>query len=84
MRISNAEGRKILKENLSLGDLIGEELSQNLLNQFVNKDTYEGNTVEKIIEIDKSEQILLKRIDDGPNDGQSFEDFYKRIFLDLA
>jgi len=39
---------------------------------------------EKIIEIDKSEQILLKRIDDGRIDGQSFEDFYKRIFLDLA
>lgn len=100
--LSNAEGRKTLKENHSLCDLIGEELSENLLNQFVHKDTYEGTLYylltdplgqeilkkhiklqEKIIEIDKSEQILLKRIDDGPNEGQSFQDFYKCIFPDL-
>jgi|GEM_PF-3243451 hypothetical protein len=100
--LSNAEGRKTLKENYFLCDLIGEDLSENLINQFVNKDKYEGTLYylltdplgqeilkkhiklqEKIIEINKTEQILSKIIDDGPHIGQSFQDFYKRIFPEL-
>lgn len=40
--LSNAEGRKILKENQSLRDLIGEELSENHIKQFVHQNTHEG------------------------------------------
>ncbi|WP_342146482.1 hypothetical protein [Rickettsiella endosymbiont of Aleochara curtula] len=94
--LSSAEGRKILNENQSLCDLIGENLSENLLKQFVHKDTHEGTLYylltsevgNKILseysslrdKIDPS--VLAKQIVDGPEKGVSFGDLYKRIFPD--
>ena len=59
--LSNAEGRKILKENQSLRDLIGEELSESLLNQFVSKDTHEG-TLYYLLTDPLGQEILKKHI----------------------
>lgn len=40
--LSSVEGRKILNENPQLGDLIGEELTIDQLQQFVNGTRYDG------------------------------------------
>ena len=96
--LGNVEGRKILKADGSLCELIGEKLSSNLLNQFLHENTHEGTLYylltdelgKEILSKHQSlkekidEATLSKQIDLGPYLGHSLQDLHDKIYLSIS